>query len=51
MGEHFLGSCTVTSRYLLIHNGATNGTKSLRVDHEGGVAKTPEGPQKGAQEE
>jgi hypothetical protein len=36
MGEHFLGSCTVASRISLIHNGATNGTKSGRFEHEGG---------------
>ena len=27
MGENFSGSCIVTSRNPLIHNGATNGTK------------------------
>ena len=36
LGEHFSGSCTVTSRNSLIHNGATNGTKSERFDHKGG---------------
>jgi hypothetical protein len=30
--RNFSGSCTVTSRNPLIHNGATNGTKSLRFD-------------------
>jgi hypothetical protein len=35
MGEHFLGSCTVTSRNSLIHNGATNGTKLGRFDPKG----------------
>ena len=35
MGEHFSGSCTVTSRNFLIHNGATNGTKSERFDPKG----------------
>jgi hypothetical protein len=35
MGEDFLGSCTVTSRNHLIHNGATNGTKSGRFDPKG----------------
>jgi hypothetical protein len=32
MGEDFSGSCTVTSRNPLIHNGETNGTKSGRID-------------------
>jgi hypothetical protein len=36
MGEHFLGSCTVASRNYLIHDGATNATKSERFEHEGG---------------
>jgi len=35
MGEHFSGSCAVTSRNSLIHNGATNGTKSERFDPKG----------------
>jgi hypothetical protein len=35
MGENFSGSCTVTSRNPLIHNGATNGTKLLRFDAKG----------------
>jgi hypothetical protein len=35
MGEHFSGSCTVTSRNPLIHNGTTNGTKSPRFDPNG----------------
>jgi hypothetical protein len=39
LGEHFSGSCAVTSRNPLIHNGATNGTKSKRFDHEEGVAE------------
>src|SRR5829696_6159764 len=39
LGEHFSGSCTVTSRNPLIHNGATNGTKSKRFDHEEEVAE------------
>src|SRR5215218_6342288 len=34
-GEHFSGSCTVTSRNSLIHNGATNGTKAGRFDPKG----------------
>jgi hypothetical protein len=39
LGKHFSGSCAVTSRNPLIHNGATNGTKSKRFDHEEGVAE------------
>jgi hypothetical protein len=35
MGEDFSGSCTVTSRNPLIHNGATNSTKSARFDVRG----------------
>jgi hypothetical protein len=35
MGENFSGSCTVTSRNSLIHNGATTATKSERFDAEG----------------
>ena len=35
MGQDFSASCTVTSCNLLIHNGATNGTKSLRFDPKG----------------
>jgi hypothetical protein len=35
VGEDFSGSCTVTSRNPLIHNGATNSTKSKRFDAEG----------------
>src|SRR5215210_9098247 len=35
MGEHFSGSCTVTSRNPLIHNGATTATKSERFDPKG----------------
>jgi hypothetical protein len=35
MGQGFSGSCTVTSRNPLIHNGATNGTKSGRFDPKG----------------
>ncbi len=35
MGEHFSGSCTVTSRNSLIHNSATNSTKSPRFDAKG----------------
>ena len=35
MGEHFSGSCTVTSRNSLIHNGTTNGTKSERFESKG----------------
>ena len=34
-GERFSGSCTVTSRNSLIHNGATNGTKAGRFDPKG----------------
>ena len=36
MSEGFSGSCDVASRNPLIHNGATNGTYSLRFDAEGG---------------
>jgi hypothetical protein len=36
MGEDFSGSCTVTSRNPLIHNGATAATKSERFDPKGG---------------
>jgi hypothetical protein len=43
MGEHFLGSCTVASRNSLIHNGATNGTKLGRFDHEGGSRARSQG--------
>jgi hypothetical protein len=35
MGENFSGSCIVTSRNSLIHNGATTATKSERFDTEG----------------
>ena len=35
MGENFSGSCIVTSRNSLIHNGATTATKSERFDAEG----------------
>jgi hypothetical protein len=51
MGENFSGSCIVTSRNFLIHNGATTATKSVRFDpirctkvfcH--GVAPAPDGP-------
>jgi hypothetical protein len=35
MGENFSGSCIVTSRNPLIHNGATNSTKSERFDVKG----------------
>jgi hypothetical protein len=51
MGENFSGSCIVTSRNSLIHNGATTATKSVRFDpirctkvfcH--GVAPAPDGP-------
>jgi hypothetical protein len=35
MGQDFSGSCAVTSRNPLIHNGATNGTKSGRFDPKG----------------
>src|SRR5215210_8693035 len=35
VGEDFSGSCTVTSRNPLIHNGATNSTKSPRFDVKG----------------
>jgi len=34
MGENFSGSCIVTSRNPLIHNGATTATKSERFDAE-----------------
>ena len=33
--RNFSGSCTVTSRNPLIHNGAPNGTKSERFDVKG----------------
>src|SRR5215212_2817912 len=36
MSEEFPGSCDVTSRNPLIHNGATNGTNSPRFDARGG---------------
>src|SRR5687768_12727698 len=35
MGEDFSGSCIVTSRNSLLHNGATTATKSERFDAEG----------------
>jgi hypothetical protein len=35
MGENFSGSCIVTSRNSLIHEGATTATKSERFDAEG----------------
>src|SRR5215203_760112 len=35
MDENFSGSCTVTSRNSLIHNGATTVTKSASFDAEG----------------
>jgi hypothetical protein len=35
IGEDFSGSCAVTSRNSLIHNGATTATKSERFDAEG----------------
>ena len=35
MGENFSGSCTVTSRNLLIHIGATTATKSECFDPKG----------------
>jgi hypothetical protein len=35
MGENFSGSCTVTSRFTLIQNGATKGTNSPRFDAKG----------------
>ena len=35
MGGSFSGSCIVTSRNSLIHNGATTATKSERLDAEG----------------
>jgi hypothetical protein len=35
MGQDFSGSCTVTSRNLLIHNGATTATKSGGFDPKG----------------
>jgi len=35
MGENFSGSCTVTSRNLLIHIGATTATKSGCFDPKG----------------
>ena len=35
MGQDFLGSCAVTSRNPLIHEGATNPTRSTRFDAEG----------------
>jgi hypothetical protein len=35
MGEHFSGSCTVTSRNSLIHIGATTATKSECFDATG----------------
>ncbi len=35
MGRDFSGSCTVTSRNSLIHNGATIATKSESFDAEG----------------
>ena len=34
-GEHFSGSCPVTSSNPLIHNGATTATKSGRFDPKG----------------
>ena len=37
MGGDFSGSSTVTSRNPLIHNGATNATRSPRFDAEGGA--------------
>jgi hypothetical protein len=43
MGEHFLGSCTFASRNSLIHNGATNGTKLGRFEHEGGSRARSQG--------
>ena len=33
-GEYFSGSCAVTSRNALLHNGATNATRSRRLDAE-----------------
>ena len=35
LGEHFSGSCAVTSRNSLTHNGATTATNSPRFDAEG----------------
>jgi hypothetical protein len=35
MSPDFSGSCAVTSRNSLIHNGATTATKSKRFDAEG----------------
>jgi hypothetical protein len=35
MDENFSGSCIVTSRNSLIHNGATPATKSERFDADG----------------
>jgi hypothetical protein len=35
MDENFSGSCIVTSRNFLIHNGATTATKSERFGAEG----------------
>jgi len=35
MGEDFSGSCIVTSRNSLIHNGAITATKSERFDAKG----------------
>jgi hypothetical protein len=35
IGENFSGSCIVTSRNSLIHNGATTATKSERFDAKG----------------
>src|SRR5215212_4982321 len=34
MSENFSGSCIVTSRNFLIHNGATTATNSERLDAE-----------------
>jgi hypothetical protein len=49
--RNFSGSCTVTSRNPLIHNGATTATKSERFDPKmcarflcHGVAAAPDGP-------
>jgi large repetitive protein len=44
MDEHFSGSCAVTSRNSLIHNGATNGTKSPRFDLKGSRRVYCQGP-------
>ena len=34
MGQEFSGNCDVASRHPLLHNGATNATRSRRSDSE-----------------